>query len=344
MPRDAGFGPASRLTLLTVKAEGASASFASDVRAGLKSFPKTLPPKYFYDELGSRLFEAICCLPEYYLTRAETEILATRAHEITQRTASNARLIELGSGNAEKTRYIIDAFLHRQTDLHYIPIDISADSLERSSKELLQVFPGLRITALAGDYFGALKCLREQGIPGGADPQNVFLFLGSNIGNFDPDQSLKFLGEIRNVARSGDLLLLGADLIKPASVLVPAYDDALGVTASFNLNLLVRINREFGGDFELSRFRHRAVYNEALSRMEMHLVSLEAQMVRISALDMEVRFQQGETIHTESSYKFDVDNLSKLARNSGFVLQEYWFDDSRRFSFNLMRAAEIEQQ
>lgn len=324
-----------RLLLHRLAFGGDANAFAKDVALGLMSNPKVMPPKYFYDELGSRLFEAICFLPEYYLTRAESEILREHADEIVASIASPARVVELGSGSAEKTRYLIEAMLRRQETLHYLPIDISDASLERSSLELLHLYSNLRITAYAADYFTALRSLKSAD----ENERTIALFLGSNIGNFNSDEALNFLQEVRKVLRTGDGLLIGVDLKKSADILVPAYDDALGVTAAFNRNLLVRINRELNADFRLEYFLHRAIYNEALGRIEAHLVSTEKQVIRINALDLEIHFEQGETIHTENSYKFDLEQLATLANATGFSLEKSWFDQARRFSFNLFTAA-----
>lgn len=307
-------------------------AFGRDIRAGLITKPKWIPAKYFYDELGARLFEAICFLPEYYLTRAESEILREYADEITGLFDGSVRLIELGSGSAEKTRFLIEAWLRRQSQLHYLPVDISASSLESSSNSLLRAYPLLRITGYAADYFTALQKLGDE--PAGAGP-TVALFLGSNIGNFAFEDALFFLSKVRGILRRGDALLLGADLKKSAELLVPAYDDALGVTAAFNLNVLVRMNRELGADFDLSKFEHRALYNEECGRIEMHLVSRVAQRVTLGALQLEVEFERGESIHSESSYKYGLDDLAGLARRTGFNLGRSWFDSEHRFSFNL---------
>lgn len=311
-------------------------SFAEDVRAGLTAEQKLLSPKYFYDDLGSQLFEAICHLPEYYLTRAEREILRNNADEIVASVRGPARLVELGSGSAEKTRYLIEALINRQGSLQYLPVDISSASLERSSLELLQIYPRLSIKAYAADYFTALKTLAEGTSCG---QRTIALFLGSNIGNFDPDGSRAFLGEVRRVLKPGDALLVGADLKKAAEVLIRAYDDALGVTSAFNLNLLVRMNRELEADFEVANFRHRADYNEELGRVEIRIVSLNQQTVRLRALDLEVSFREGETIHTENSHKFGLEQLAELARATGFALEKTWLDSARRFSFNLFAAS-----
>jgi L-histidine Nalpha-methyltransferase len=319
-------------------------TFAGEVQTGLTANPKMLHPKYFYDRLGSHLFEAICCLPEYYVTRAENQILCEHADEIIDQMGGTAagclRLIELGSGSAAKTRYLIDPWLRRQRELHYFPIDVSATSLERSSEDLLRDYPGLRITAYATDYISALQALAKANAGDQqAHEQTVILFLGSSIGNLDPDESRTLLHECRKALHTGDSLLIGADLKKSAEVLVPAYNDALGVTAAFNLNLLVRINRELGGNFDILKFAHQSVYNDPPGRIEMHLLSREPQTVRIGAMDLEVNFAGGESIHTENSYKFDLDQLAQLARDTGFSLNKTWFDSLRQFSFNRFSAA-----
>jgi dimethylhistidine N-methyltransferase len=337
MPSDGLFNSDNRLTIHRLAHGGDANAFASDVRAGLTRPAKALPPKYFYDELGSRLFEAICFLPEYYLTRAEGDILRMHSEEIVSSVEGPVRLLELGSGSAEKTRYLIEALLANQSRLHYLPVDISDSSLELASQRLLRLYPGLRITAFAADYFTALQALAAR-VPADTDCRTVALFLGSNIGNFGRDESRQFLHAVRKLLRPGDALLLGADLKKSRDVLIPAYDDSLGVTAAFNLNLLSRINRELGGNFDVSKFQHSAIFNEELGRIEIHLVSREPQVVRIRAIDLEITFAEGETIRTENSYKFDRDVLAVLARDTGFSLANTWYDDGHLFSFNLFVA------
>jgi L-histidine Nalpha-methyltransferase len=324
----------SRFRLITVESHSAPKTLAEDVRDGLGAVPKTLPPKYFYDELGSVLFDAICLLPEYYPTRAEREILTRSAREIVARVPAPVELVELGSGSAEKTRFVIEAILERQPALHYVPVDISAAALELSSRALLGTYEGLRITGYASEYAGALSALRESP----AEGTRLALFLGGNIGNFKKGKARAFLRDLRKILSTGDALLLGADLRKDAAVLEAAYDDALGVTAAFNLNLLSRINRELGAEFDLRRFAHRAHYNERRGRIEMHLVSRGAQAVEVRALGMTVRFRDGETIHTENSHKYDLDGLSRMAADTGFERAETWTDSGGRFSSNLFVA------
>ncbi|MGE0133110.1 MAG: L-histidine N(alpha)-methyltransferase [Blastocatellales bacterium] len=304
-------------------------SFAEDVRAGLTATPKILKPKYFYDALGSLLFEAICHLPEYYLTRSETEIFERHAVEIVAQLPSPISVVELGSGSSVKTRLLIEAILARQSRLCYQPIDISETILEQSAKQLLEDYPGLRITAHAADYtrgIGSIK--REEG------EKVLALFLGSNIGNYMLDEARGLLSQIRGALRPGDGLLLGADLKKSHEALEAAYDDALGVTAAFNLNLLLRINREMDADFDLKRFKHIAFFNQDQSRIEIHLVSLARQTINIRGLGITVEFQEGEMIHTENSYKYDLEMLAALAEGAGFNPARVWFDSSSRFSCN----------
>ena len=311
-------------------------TFAEDVRSGLTSQPKVLYPKYFYDELGSHLFEAITALPEYYLTRAEAEILRAHAGEIAAALGGPVWVVELGSGDGQKTKLLIEAFLARQDKLEYVPVDISESAVETSSRALLFSYPDLRITAYIGDYHASLRRIREERTGPG---RTLVLFLGSTIGNLDPEERLALVRDVRDLLNPGEGFLLGVDLKKPESVLLPAYDDPLGVTAAFNLNLLARINRELGGEFDLASFRHRARYNREEGRVEMHLESRRAQTVAIRAPGIEVSFTAGETIHTESSYKFDLDQVAALAAATGFEVRRTWTDSEGRFASNLLVAA-----
>ncbi len=320
---------AARLVIHNLVKRDPLAGFAEDVRLGLSSQPKRLFPKYLYDELGSQLFEAICLLPEYYPTRAENEILTRFADEIVGLTGRLNRLIEMGSGSASKTRLIIEALLRSQPGLLFVPVDISASALESSSRILLQSYPRLRIEAYAAEYFDGLVELSK-----GEWGRTLALFLGSNISNFEPEE----LRSMRNVLRNGDALLLGADLKKDKKILEAAYNDSLGVTAAFSRNLLARMNRELGADFDLRAFRHRAVYNEPDSRIEIHLESLRPQTVTIAKLEMRVDLQQGELIHTENSYKYDLADIAQLGMATGFICARSWFDGAQRFSSNLLLA------
>jgi L-histidine N-alpha-methyltransferase len=309
------------------------AGLAEDVRRGLSSKPKRFLPKYFYDQLGSQLFEAICLLPEYYLTRAENEILERYADEIVSSLDGNTTLLEMGSGSASKTRLIIEALLRKQPELLFIPVDISASALDSSSRILLQSYPQLRIEAYAADYFAGLAEVGKK-----PRARTLALFLGSNVSNFDPEEALKFLRALRQVLHEGDAFLLGADLKKERRVLEAAYNDALGVTAAFNLNVLARINRELGGNFDLRAFQHRAFYNEAVGRVEIYIESTRAQTVAISELEIEVQFGAGEQIHTENSYKYDLSDIAKLAAETGFTRARTWLDEEQQFSSNLLLA------
>lgn len=322
-----------RLLIHDLLRQNSDADFAEDVRRGLSATSKSLFPKYLYDQLGSQLFEAICRLDEYYLTRAESEILARYAGEIVESVPGDKTLIEMGSGSASKTREIIEALLARQRELLFIPVDISASALENSSKSLLQSYPGLRIEGYAADYFDALAALQQ--IKRG---RTLALFLGSNIGNFEQNEAAAFLRAIRTVLSEGDALLLGADLKKDARTLEVAYNDALGVTQAFICNELTRINRELGGNFDLRQFKLRSHYNPEDGRVEVDLVSKSEQKVLIADLNLTINLGQDEPIHVESAHKYDLDQLSELAATSGFERARTWFDQRRYFSSSLFLA------
>lgn len=331
--------PLERLVIHNLVRSEAQRGLAEDVREGLSAKSKRLFPKYLYDALGSQLFEAICLLPEYYLTRAENEILTRYSDQIVSEVPGpEVSLLEMGSGSALKTRLIIEALLKRQSELLFIPVDISLSALETSSRVLLQSYPGLRIEAYASDYYDGLKALSNE-----QRGRTLALFLGSNIGNFDLREAQTFLRAMRSVLKAGDALLLGADLRKRPEVLEAAYDDSLGITAAFNLNLLARINRELEADFNLRAFRHQAVYNEEQGRVELYIQSLRAQRVSIRKLELEIQFFEGERIHTENSYKYDLEGLSALASATGFARARTWLDEREQFSSNLFMAVESKQ-
>jgi dimethylhistidine N-methyltransferase len=321
----------NRFQLRTTPATDAVREFAADVRAGLLATPKHLSFRYFYDEEGSRLFEAICELPEYYLTRAETEILRERAVEIASRVPAGAELVELGSGSARKTRLLIEALLARGP-LRYRPIDISESILRESALALLDDYPALEVAGIAAEYRRGLAALADEGSARG----RLILWLGSNVGNFDRVGAVRFLGEVRATMAVSDRLLIGVDLRKGREVLEPAYDDAAGVTARFNLNLLVRVNRELGGGFDLNAFQHRAVYDEEAGRIDMYLISRRRQVVPIEHLGVMVTFDRDEAIHTESSYKYSLAEIDRLARATGFTVDGRWLDGGQRFSVTLL--------
>ncbi len=307
-------------------------SFADDVRDGLRAQPKHLSPWYFYDALGSALFGAICELPEYYVTRAETEILSHRGADIARAFGAIDRLIELGSGSCRKTALLLEPLLQHNPRMRFVPVDIDPSALHGCARDLQTRFPALRIDAVSGDYRDAARLVPRGGRSAG-------LFLGSSIGNLDLESAVAMLREVRSMLATGDLFLLGADLRKPKEILEPAYDDSLGVTAAFNKNLLARINRELGGTFDLAAFDHRAFFNDSESRIEMHLVSRARQSVRIESLGMTVEFEHDETIHTENSYKYTESGLRQLAARAGFEAAQIWTDSKQRFADVLCVAA-----
>jgi L-histidine N-alpha-methyltransferase len=306
-------------------------SFADDVRAGLSAPRKHLMPKYFYDELGSALFEAICALPEYDLTRTEAEILERFAPEMVAALGEAVEIVEFGSGSARKTRALLAAALARQGRVSYHPIDISPSALLASSAALVAEYENLDVTAYASDYFDVLASAQLS-----TDGRVLGLFLGSNIGNYDPVAARTLLRAIAAAFKPGDALLLGTDLKKDAAVLERAYNDPTGVTAAFNKNLLARINRELGGHFDLDAFEHVARYDATRGAVDSFLTAQRGMTVPIDALGMDVRLTAAETIHTESSYKFNEHDIAVLAANSGFRVARRWTDDAVRFAVSLL--------
>lgn len=324
----------SRLKIEKNAAANTFPSFAEHVAEGLSSHPKRLSPMYIYDEAGSLLFEKICALPEYYLTRTEHSILHARAKEIAAISSGNLRLIELGSGSSSKTRLLIEALISYQQDLHYIPVDISESILVGSAKALLEEYPNLTITAHVAEYNDAIQRISTQEIS-----QKLILFLGSNIGNFEPAEAKIFLRRIRSWLEKGDYLLLSTDMQKDPAVLEAAYDDAQRITEQFNFNILQRINQELDGKFKLDRFSHVARFNREENRVEMHLRSNFAQKVYIGDLNEYFEFARGETIHTENSYKFTRALIAGLLQGTGFDWAQQWTDEKGWFSVNLLAAA-----
>jgi L-histidine Nalpha-methyltransferase len=324
-----------RIRVVATDVDDRRAAFAEDVRRGLTATPKTLPCVYFYDDKGSQLFEAICELPEYYLTRAEAEILGQRASEIVAAAGSGIELVELGSGSATKTRLLIDAILDRQPDLLYRPIDISRAALDDSAATLGGAYPRLTIEGVEGEYAEGIRRLGED-----ADAPRLILFLGSNIGNMSPEEAVTFLTAIRANVRDVDTMLIGMDLRKDADVLERAYDDSQGITAAFNMNVLERANRELAADFDLAAFRHASRYDADEGRVEMHLVSEKAQVVDITPLGLRVEFDEGETIHTENSYKYAPEQIDDIARRAGWRVRYRWLDRAAQFSLNLFTPAD----
>ncbi len=306
-------------------------SFADDVRSGLTAERKHLPPKYFYDGLGSALFEAICELPEYYLTRAETEILETSAPEIVAELDGPIDIVEFGSGSARKTRILIEAALAAQGSLVYRPIDISAGALIASASTLAAEYPNLSVSAYASDYVEVLRSAQLR-----TSQRVLALFLGSNIGNFEPLEARRLLRAMSESFKPGDALLLGTDLKKDPAVLERAYNDPTGVTAAFDKNVLARINRELGGAFDLDAFEHVARYDGARGSVDSFLVAQRGMTVPIERLELEVRLNAAETIHTESSHKFDAADIASLAADSGFRVAREWTDAAGRFALTLL--------
>lgn len=302
--------------------------FASDLLAALGTTPRSIAPKYFYDSEGSKLFDQICDLPEYYPTRTELQILKDRAGEIAAHIGANAELVEFGAGSLTKVRLLLDAM---QAPKRYIPIDISGEHLESAASALKADYPLLQVKPLVADYTQAF--MLPAALPGAG--QRVGFFPGSTIGNFTPPEAVQFLRMAATVLHGG-ALLVGADLVKDPAVLHAAYSDAQGVTAAFNLNLLARANRELGADFDLDQFAHSAFYNAPLKRIEMHLMSRVRQVVHVCG--WRFTFEEGETLHTENSHKFTVDGLRALAIQAGFMPGPVWTDAQQLFSVHWLHA------
>jgi dimethylhistidine N-methyltransferase len=316
-----------RLELVALPAKRGGPDLARDAREGLFAKRKHLPAAHFYDESGSRLFEEITRLPEYYLSRTELSILKAHAQDIARASAAHTALVELGSGSSQKTRALIEALLARQGAVHYVAIDISRTALVDAAKALLHDYPNLTVTALAGDYDAGLDWLKEN-----AQGPKLVLYLGSSLGNFQPARAKSLLSSVARTLARGDGLILGADLQKDVRVVEAAYNDAAGVTAKFNLNLLRRLNYQLGAQFAPEDFLHRAFYNRRAHKIEMHLQSLRAHSVPIAALGRAVAFTRGETIHTEDSHKYTLPQLDALAASAGLHRRAAWLDPLRWFS------------
>ncbi|MGA2808618.1 MAG: L-histidine N(alpha)-methyltransferase [Terracidiphilus sp.] len=306
---------------------------AAAAREGLSARQKRLPPWLFYDEAGSRLFDRITELHEYYLTRTERGILAAQAGAMIAQAADGdgsgpvrLRIAELGAGSADKTRLLLKAAIERQGTVVYEPVDVSATALEAAQERIEREIPGVGFAPRVMDYTHGLDLE-----PCGPGERRMVLYIGSSIGNFDPHEAARLLAGVRAGLQPGDTLLLGVDLAKDIRTLLAAYDDTAGVTAAFNLNLLARLNRELGADFDLEAFAHRARWNGQESRIEIHLVSLSKQRVRLSALDLEVEFAEGETIHTENSYKYTPGQAEAMLTAAGFAPVETWTDARKWF-------------
>ena len=304
---------------------------AEDVREGLTKPQKELPAKYFYDAVGSALFEAITHLPEYGLTRAEERLLWKHAREVPERLAAPLAVAELGSGSGSKTRLLLEAISARQDELLYYAIDGSPAALE-GCRATLSAMPGVRFSGISAFYEEGLEEVARRRSP---EQRLLVMFLGSNLGNFDRAPARAFLAGVRRHLAPDDALLLGTDLVKPEATLLAAYDDAAGVTAAFNLNLLARLNRELGADFDLRRFRHQARWSAAERRIEMHLASQVRQRVTIAEIGLGVSFERNESIWTESSHKFTLAELPEMAAGAGFIPAAQWVDDEWPFAENL---------
>lgn len=313
--------------------QAVASPIAEDVRAGLSADPKSLPPKLFYDRAGSELFEQITQLPEYYLTRTEQSIFDAQADDILEAAGGGLTVIELGAGTAAKTRTILKSLLRRQLSVRFYPIDVSPAALAIAQTNLSDLTPALRIFPLVGDYSQGVARLKD------ARDRKLVLFIGSSIGNYEPAEAAQLLQRIRESLHTGDALLLGTDMVKDPDVLRRAYNDSAGVTARFNLNLLQRINRDLGGEFDLQTFRHEAIWNARKQRIEMYLESLKEQSVFIGELGKAFHFRKGERIHTENSYKFTRPRLARILSKGDFELERSWEDQKGWFGVHLARIA-----
>lgn len=323
-------GPATARDGVAASKAAVDVRFADDVRAGLTATPKSLPCVYFYDALGSALFERITALPEYYLTRAESEIIREHAAEIAAEARGPIQVVEMGSGTSAKTVTLLEKLLGATDRVTYRPVDVCGDVLEKSAEKLSEIMPGLDVEPIESRYREALKRI-------GGGGEVLLLWLGSSIGNLARDEAASYLRCFRDRLSPGDRMLIGIDLMKDPAVLEAAYNDRAGVTAEFNLNLLRRINRDLGGEFDLGRFRHVALWNPEQGRIEMYLESRSDQKVPIAALGVTVTFASGERVHTESSHKYTPDEIEVLAERAGLVLEHLWRDSRKLFSLCSLR-------
>ena len=320
----------SKLQYFKPHASKIEKTFSEELSLSLSENSKFISPKFFYDKKGSVLFEKICTLPEYYPTRTEVSILKKLQNELPDHLDESFRLVELGSGASVKTRLIIDIFTKLQKQTEYFPIDIS-EILAESSEQLLKDYNSLHITGIIDTYEGGLEFLKNYD-----HKKNLIIFLGSSFGNFSPDDGYAFLQKIHSTMKSGDLFLIGLDLVKDKIILENAYDDADGVTAEFNLNVLSRINDELDADFNLENFKHYSIYNEDKQRIEMYLKSLVNQLVIISKSNLLLNLKKDELIHTEYSHKYRLSQIHDLLADVGFELKHSWLDDKKHFSLTLV--------
>ena len=305
-------------------------TFAQELSISIRQKQKAINPKFFYDQKGSQLFEKICVLPEYYLTRTEISILKQIDGKLQSYLDGNFRLVELGSGSSQKTRLLIDMLTRLQKHVEYFPIDISK-ILKTSSVALQSDYKKLHITGIIDNYENGLEFVKNYD-----DMKNLIVFLGSSFGNFDPENGIKFLQKINSSMKKDDLFLIGLDLVKDKDVLCQAYNDSQGITAQFNLNVLSRINSELGGNFDTSKFVHHAVYNENQNKIELYLRSLSKQTVEIPNADLMLEIDEDELIHTENSHKYTISQIKQMFRITGYQIKDMWNDDNRYYSLILL--------
>lgn len=324
--------PSGRFSLKTATLKDPYADLANDVIKGLSGTPKTLPPKYFYDAYGSRLFDQICETEEYYPTRVENALLASSAVKI-MKSARPGHIIELGSGVSKKTRHLLDACEYLDVSIEYHPVDICSEIIEYAGQQLSQYYEWLNISGLVADYCDDLSVLPDH------DEPRLFVFLGGTFGNFHEQEAHNFLAQLRSIMRPDDRFLLGFDQVKDHAVLNSAYNDSAGLTAAFNKNVLTVINRELSADFDLKYFAHEAWFNEKESRIEMHLRSTRVQEVSIKTLNKKVEFKAGETIMTEISRKFTYEHINTLLQKAGMKITDAFHPENNYFSLVMAQAA-----
>jgi L-histidine Nalpha-methyltransferase len=318
------------------KSKPALDEFALDVKYGLSLPRKSLKSKYFYDKIGSSLFEQICLQPEYYITRTETDILCQKLPELVSLFSEDISIVELGSGSSSKTRILFDHLSQTQNRLYYFPIDVSHSMLSESIRSLSVAYPTLHIRGISSDYANGIdKATDFMAIESGIPCKRLILFLGSSIGNFEPQETTTFFQMLRDKMERTDLLLVGFDLQKNPAILNLAYNDKAKITERFNLNLLSRINRELAGDFNIKNFEHCAFYNQDNQRVEMHLVSKRDQTSHIRLIEESFTFKEGESIHTENSYKYSLKQIRKLAEDNRFEVKMNFMDQLKWFDLAL---------
>ena len=319
----------SRLRYFKPESSKSKKTFAEEISRSLNQKEKSISPKFFYDIKGSELFDEICDLPEYYLTRTETNLLKTIGTDLEHFISDDMRLVELGSGSAVKTRLLLNVLTNIQNRTEYFPIDIS-DILQESSQKLLDDYENLSITGIIDTYEGGLEFVEKYD-----EKPNLIAFLGSSFGNFAPEFGFAFLQKISSIMKNNDLFFIGLDLIKDKEILEKAYDDSKGITANFNLNVLSRINDELNANFVLSQFAHHSLYNEKEQRIEMYLRSLEDQKIEIKKADLQLDLQKDELIHTEHSHKYSISQIENIMHKAGFKIEKIWQDTNKPYALFL---------